>query len=160
VTVDFLAGLAARAAAFTVADAAVTRHCFRALLAGHPASVAGLASAVGLPDQDVERAVAALAAAGTILIDGDAVTVAGGLSDSPTAHRVVLDGVTRHVCCAVDAIGIPAALGLIAHVESRCALCGAALTVGVDAGHVAAEPKSVVIWAADLDPTRSVREYT
>lgn len=160
VLVDFLAGLAAHAAAFTAAEAAVTRHCFRALLAGEPAAVASLPSSLGVAREDVEAAVAGLVARGAMLIEGGAVVVASGLSQPPTPHRVVLDGVARHVCCAVDAVGIPAALGRPARVESHCKLCRAPVAVAISGGRVEAEPASVVIWAADLDPTRSVREHT
>jgi alkylmercury lyase len=158
--IDFLAGLAARSAAFTTTEAAVTRHCFRALLAGGPAAVTTLPSALGLPREDVDTAVTGLVARGAMVIERGAVVVSSGLSHAPTPHRVVLDGAARHVCCAVDAVGIPVALGSSARVDSRCELCGAPVTVTIGAGRIEPAPPSVVIWAADLDPTRSVREHT
>jgi hypothetical protein len=138
----------------------VTQHCFRALLAGEPAPVADLPSALGRPPLDVDAAVGGLVARGALAVEHGAVVVASGLSQPATPHRVVLDGAARHVCCAVDAVGIPVALGGVAHIESRCELCRAPVAVTVTAGRVESRPVSVVIWAADLDPTRSVREYT
>ena len=157
---DFLTGLAERAAAFTPAEAAITRHCFRALLDGRPASVGGLSSALALATEDVERTVCRLTARGAIVVEHGAVTVASGLSQPPTPHRLRWDDRTRYVCCAVDAVGIPAALGGTARVESRCELCAAPVAVTLRPGHVETQPASVLIWAADLDPARSVREFT
>jgi len=159
---EFLSGLAARLAALTDDEAAVSRHCFRALLAGRPARLSALAEATGRDAAGVARAVAALSGRGHLGIDeaSATVTVARGLSASPTPHRLRLDARTLHACCAVDAVGIPAALGADAVVESRCEPCGAALTITMRAGAVVAAPPSIVIWAADLDPARSLREHT
>jgi hypothetical protein len=157
---DFLHALAARGAAYTPAEAAITRHCFRALLAGVPAAVADLEDALALSSADVQKAVAALGAGGALGIEHGVVNVAGGLSQPPTAHRLVLDGAVRHVCCAVDAVGIPAALGGVARVDSRCEACRASITVTLAGGRPASTPDSVVIWAANVDSGRSVREYT
>jgi len=157
---DFLHALAARGAAYTPAEAAITRHCFRALLAGVPAAVADLEHALGLSRADVQKAVAALGARGALGIEHGVVNVAGGLSQTSTAHRLVLDGAVRHVCCAVDAVGIPAALGGVARVDSRCEACRASITVTLGGGRPASTPDSVVIWAANVDSSRSVREYT
>jgi alkylmercury lyase len=159
---DFLAGLAARVAALTDDEAAVSRHCFRALLAGHPARLSTLAEATGRDAAGIGRAVDALSGRGHLGIDeaSGTVTVARGLSASPTPHRLRLDTRTLHVCCAVDAVGIPAALGIDAVVESRCRQCGAALALTMRAGAVVAAPPGIVIWAADLDPARSLHEHT
>ncbi len=159
---DFLTGLAARVAALTDDEAAVSRHCFHALLAGRPARLSALAEAIGRDAADIGRAVEALRGRGHLVIDEAAgtVTVARGLSASPTPHRLHLDARTLHVCCAVDAVGIPAALRTDAVVESRCRQCGAALTLTMRAGAVVAAPPAIVIWAADLDPARSLHEHT
>ena len=159
---DFLTGLAARVAALTDDEAAVSRHCFRALLAGRPARLSALAAETGRDAAGVGRAVEALRGRGHLGIDevSGTVTVARGLSAAPTPHRLRLDIRTLHVCCAVDAVGIPAALGTDAVVQSRCRQCGAALTIAMRAGVVVAAPPEIVIWAADLDPAGSLHEHT
>lgn len=158
---DFLSGLAARVAAFTPDETAVARHCFRALLAGGAARAATIPEALGLDPARVASALAALRRRGSLAVDeAGAVTVARGLSAPPTPHRLAVSGAVAYACCAVDAIGIPAALFLDARIESRCHECGAPLAVVMRAGAVAQAPPSIVIWAADLDPERSVREYT
>lgn len=55
-----------------------------------------------------------------------------GLTLAPTRHQLILDGQGLYTWCAIDAVGIPAALSLDAHVTTSCAHCGAALSVDID----------------------------
>jgi hypothetical protein len=158
---DFLSGLAARVAALTPEETAVARHCFRALLAGRPAIAATIPESLGLDADRVTGALAALCRRGSLAVDETGtVTVARGLSAPATPHRLAIGDTVVHACCAVDAIGIPAALGADAVVQSRCHACGTELTVVLRGGVVTDMPPSIVIWAADLEPDRSVREHT
>ena len=74
-------------------------------------------------------------------------------SCSPGRHAI-------YACCAVDAVAIPAALGADARVTSRCHACGSAVAVTVSEGRIVEAAAGVIIWAADADPGRSLREYT
>ena len=47
---------------------------------------------------------------------------------------MTLDVGIRYVWCAVDAVGIPAALGVDAQIASRCFFCGAAVSLTVKEG--------------------------
>ena len=79
--------------------------------------------------------VEALVDAGRLELDDQGVVVGvHGLAARPTAHRVEHAGGVIHTWCALDAIGIPAALALDAAVVSTCPACGAALRVTLDAG--------------------------
>jgi hypothetical protein len=82
------------------------------------------------------------------------------VSAPATPHRLTVGDTVVHACCAVDAVGIPAALAADAVVESHCHGCGTPLTVLFRGGVVTDAPASIVIWAADLEPDRSVREHT
>jgi alkylmercury lyase len=62
------------------------------------------------------------------------VTGSHGLSLVPSEHRVTFDLGVRHVWCAVDAVGIPAAMGVDARVESRCFHCSAAVSLTMSGG--------------------------
>ena len=54
-----------------------------------------------------------------------------GLTLEPTKHRLVLDGQGLYTWCAIDAVGIPAALSLDAQVTTSCAHRGATLSVRI-----------------------------
>lgn len=56
---------------------------------------------------------------------------------------------TTHTQCTVDAIGIPAALGVAAHVKDQCGWCNRPITAAVsEAGGVEVTPASAVISVA------------
>lgn len=93
-----------------------------------------LAGAVGLREQEAAVLIEAMVVAGLVDVDGDFVVGAAGLSSTPTAHRLVLDGVDLHTWCALDVLGIPAALGADARARSACSWCGATSDVAFAAG--------------------------
>lgn len=157
----FLDDLAGQADAYTPEETAVARVCFKALLTGSPAPIPNLLSRLELPADTGKRALAALQQKGVLAIDGDSVTVVRGLSRPPTAHQLQVNEASAvYACCAVDAVGIPAALGADARVTSRCHACLRSITIAIAGGRLVNAPPAVVIWAADIDRRRSLREYT
>lgn len=160
---DFLASIEQFLQSFTPEEQAVTCVVFRSLLEGRPIGPDALAQALGEPAAAVEPVVARLLERGTMERDSSTGQLVGarGLSLTPTPHRLILDGRPLYAFCAVDAVGIPAALGRDARVESRCHACGVPLGLTMTAGVVAdAWPGTVVIWAAERDLTRSLHRYT
>lgn len=94
-----------------------------------------------MPVVSVEQALDTLTAAGQAQRDEDGRVMAIlGLSLLPTAHALVLDGVSLHTWCALDVVGIPAALEANARVTSACASCGSAIEIEVQHGVSQAEP--------------------
>ena len=157
----FLDDLAERAGAYTPEETAVARACFNALLTGAPAAIPHLLRRLGMSAATSTQVVAALAQEGVLAVDADVVTVARGLSRPATPHQLqVNEGPVVYACCAVDAVGIPAALGAHARVTSRCHACLESITIVIADGRLVHAPPAVVIWAADIDRTRSLREYT
>lgn len=131
---------------------------FRALLAGRSVAAPELAAGSGLPAAEVRERLAGLAAQGLVELD-DRGTIVGckGLSLRPTSHRLQLGGRDFYTWCAVDAIGIPAALEADARIESRCAGCGRPLGIDVAGGvPVAAAGEAVRVWVADIVPGRAM----
>ena len=101
----FLDDLAARASAYTTEETTVARACFKALLDGAPATVSTLSSRLDMTAVAVAQILTALERKGALAMEGGRVTVARGLSQPPTAHRLEVAG--RHAiyaCCAVDAV--------------------------------------------------------
>lgn len=160
---DFLASIDQFLGSFTPEEQAVTRVVFQSLLEGRPIGLDAVARTLGEPAAAVEPVVARLLERGTMERDPSTGQLVGarGLSLTPTPHRLVLDGRPLHAFCAVDAVGIPAALGRDARVASRCHACGAPLGLTVTAGVVTdSSPGTVVIWAAERDLARSLHRYT
>jgi len=57
--------------------------------------------------------------------------MANPFSSRPTDFRVAAGGKTYFANCAWDMLGIPAALGLDARIEGRCADCGDSFTLEI-----------------------------
>jgi alkylmercury lyase len=149
---EFLAGLERRLAASTPLEAAVARAAFRAILGGRPVTAGDLETGMDVGPGDVGGAVARLRERGTLVVGPDEEVLAvRGLSRRPTTHVLELPGRRLYALCAVDAIGIPVALGLDAAVRSRCHACGQPLMLTVAGGRLQRVPPGTVIWAADHD---------
>lgn len=157
---DFLDGADAFRATFSDDERAVSDAAFRGLLEGAPVAPSALIRALGVAPGRVTAAIARLVERGTMTLDaaGD-VVAARGLSVERTPHALHLDGDPLYAFCAVDAIGIPLGLGRAAVVQSRCHACRAPVTLRIADGRVDAGG-GVVIWAADRDVDRPLREHT
>jgi alkylmercury lyase len=128
------------------ATSAVRRHAFRALLVGHAMTLGELATATGLTADQVERAIADLRDTGALEVDaGSRVIGAHGLTQRRTEHTIVTTEHTWHTWCALDAIGIPAALGIDAAVRTRCPTCDATIDVVLHQGSPTAE-REPILW--------------
>lgn len=100
---------------------AITRTAFRALVAGRTPSMAELGEALGEAVDGVARSLHQMITQGLATLDGDRITGIGGLSLVPAPHALQWNGRPYWTWCALDAIGIPAAIGGIATVQSHVA---------------------------------------
>jgi len=159
---DFLEEIERFLASFSSEEVAVMRHAFRAILNGRPAPVAELQAGVGLPSAVVDTAVQRLTERGILVVEPDTgeITGAHGISLAETPHRLVLDGRQRYAFCAMDAVGIPAALRASATIESQCHHCRTPLTLTLKDGVVVEASEGIVIWAVERDLSRSLRAHT
>ena len=117
---DLLSGSELAARQFGVAG-------FAALWHGQQPPVATLGADRGVLGRLVD--------AGRLEVDRDGLLVGvHGLVARPTAHRIEhADGMV-HTWCALDAIGIPAALGITATAVTHCPTCAGELRVVLDHG--------------------------
>ena len=159
---DFREGIEQFLQSFSPEEVAVTRVVFQRLLDGHATRPDGLAGALGMTPAVVAVAVDRLVDRGTIAVDPETGDVVGarGLSLGETPHRLTLNGRRLYAFCAVDAVGIPAALEADARVESRCHGCRTAVVLTLTRGIVTGAPSGVLVWAAELDLTRPLHTYT
>jgi hypothetical protein len=124
---------------------------FVALWRGERLSVADLA--------DDTATVEALVDAGRLELDDQGVVVGvHGLAARPTAHRVEHAGGVVHTWCALDAIGIPAALALDAAAVTTCPACDAALRVALHGG-VPARDSDLRLWLPGGQCTHLVEDF-
>ena len=147
-------------ASFSPDETAVMRYAFRAILDGTPATIADLPAGIGLPPRTADESAQRLLERGTLVEEDGRITGARGLSLTETPHRLTLDGRPRYAFCAVDAVGIPVALGVDAAIDSRCHHCGGPLHLEIRGGTIVDAPPGSVIWAVERDLTRSLRAHT
>lgn len=159
---DFVEEIERFLVSFSPDEVAVMRHAFRAILDARPATLSELPGALELPPASVEAAIERLIERGVLIPEPETGRILGarGLSLTETSHRLLLEGRQFYAFCAVDAVGIPAALGAAATIESHCHLCRAPLKLTLKDGVVVEAPEGMVIWAVERDLSRSLRAYT
>jgi alkylmercury lyase len=155
--------LAAFTSDLSPAARALRWSAFRELLHGRASTPAGLAPAAGLSEQQAGALAHALAARGLVVLDGQRIVGALGLSLSPTRHRIEFDRGTGtgvwHTWCAYDAVGIPAALGLDATAVTSCPACATPLRVSLRGGQVPPGTATVGWWPDRSACTNVVEQF-
>jgi hypothetical protein len=139
----------------TAAVEAIQHHGFAALLEGRAATLAEISDQCGLTVEDLKAGIAGLAEAGRLETIGDRVTGVRGLTLSETAHALTLPNATLNTWCALDAIGIPVALGLDASVTTTCPQCEETLHIEIQDGEP--EPNDHVRLFCPTGPCSNVR---
>lgn len=116
---------------------AVRVAAFHALRGGSAVSIAAIAAETSLSPERVERALVELAEMGLAQRDaGGRIAAAHGLSVRHTKHQLRLEAAQLHTWCAIDAVGIPPALGVDATAVTRCEHCGRRVTIEMPEGRV------------------------
>jgi alkylmercury lyase len=95
---------------------------------GCPVSREQLVEALHVTHKELQAALACLSDAE---FDQKGNIVGWGLTLNPTPHRFIVNGQTLFTWCALDALTYPALLKFPAHVESRCPITGAKVTLSV-----------------------------
>jgi hypothetical protein len=116
---------------------------FWALWQGEPATVDEISSGDAAL---LAAAVEHLRAGGRIeILDDGRLLAVHGLTRRETPHRIEHAAGTVNTWCALDAIGIPAALAIDARALTRCPTCGRSLAVAVTKGEPEPHPNAV-LW--------------
>src|SRR5438094_10180817 len=123
----------------------VRREGFRALLGGKSVTVQELSSSSGLGIDEIRLALSELESKGLARVDvAGRLVGAAGLSVVPSPHRLELDRRVFHTWCALDAVGIPAALEADARATTTCPLCGRTMELDIRAGRPVNLPEAVI----------------
>ncbi|MGH9139385.1 MAG: organomercurial lyase [Acidimicrobiales bacterium] len=132
---------------------------FAVLRRGAAATPADLAASTALTTNTVIEVLEAMADRGAVELDADGNVIGiGGLSLVPTRHQLELDGVRLHTWCAVDALGIPAALEASAVARLRCTHCEQQIHVVFEQGSPGGSA-TVVTWFPHVTPTNVRRDF-
>lgn len=132
---------------------------FLELSEGHNPTVAQLARRTGLGQEKGQRAAQEALRRGLLTMDGSRITGSRGLSTAPTRYGVRLGGRALFTWCALDAVGIPAALRADAHVEATLLDGTAPVVVDIRRGEIASStPEDLRIGLPSPTLDRSVRE--
>jgi alkylmercury lyase len=108
---------------------------------------------------DDAATVEAFVQGGRLELDDQGVVVGvHGLTARPTAHRIEHAGGEVHTWCALDAIGIPAALALDAVAVTACPACGAVLQVPLRGG-VPADDGEMRLWLPGGECAHLVEDF-
>jgi alkylmercury lyase len=114
-----------------------------------PAGLDDLARRTGLEPGAVHDLTSSLAGAGWLDLDeAGCITGAAGLSLATGPHSLTLGGMPFRTWCAYDALGIAAALGADALVETACGQCGEPIEIQVHGG-VPDRAGPERLWLAD-----------
>ena len=97
------------------------KRAFVSLRKGLPVTVSELARELEVPSTSLRDYIEQLAGYGRVTLENEVITGAAGLSVAPANHRLLLAGQLLYTWCALDAVGIPAALAVDATIESSYA---------------------------------------
>jgi len=132
----------------------VREAAFALLLTDHrPVSVSELGAAAG---GDIDAILETLDASGWIdRAEDGRITGSAGLSLSHGPHRLTIGERSYRTWCAYDALGIPAALGTSARVETTCGECGKSISLNIVDGLASREGPELLWLAAGTGDLRT-----
>ena len=133
---------------------AINRTAFHLLRRGQAPSISEIARILDLTDARCRTLLKTMSDKGSVTINDDLVTGASGLSIVPTSHQLQLKGVQLYCWCALDTIGIPAALAEDAEINSVDGLTGEHLKLRFEAGRLVETPHALWLQLAPPDQAR------
>ena len=113
---------------------AVQYHGLASLLRGVASTTTNISVASGISLTEIELRVQGLSDVGRIEVDGDRVIGVGGRTLNSTNHELQLPEATMRTWCALDAVGIPAALELDGRIRTSCPYCRQAIDLEFEDG--------------------------
>lgn len=133
---------------------AISRAAFHLLRQGEVPLISQIAGILDLPEAQYRSLLKVMSAKGSVTIDEDRITGAGGLSTVPTLHQIILKGIQLYCWCALDTLGIPAALAEDADITSADGQSGNRLRLRFEAGRLVDSPHPLRLQLAPPDQTR------
>lgn len=113
-------------------------------------------AAVAASPGEAHRTIGRLRAEGGIEFAADRIVAAAGVTLRRTDHTFSHQGRSIHTWCALDALGLPLALGLRSTARTRCPYCRAGLELKVEDGQMVAADEA--LWLP-TSPALGRREF-
>jgi hypothetical protein len=118
---------------------------------GRPPSVLKIAEKIGVSDGEARTLLIDLRAHDLLGLDESAtkITYAYPFANTPTEHRVELDGRCLYGVCAIDALGVAGMLRNDTRIESACRACRGRIEIGTTRNGKALgryHPAEAVVW--------------
>jgi hypothetical protein len=131
---------------------------FNELLKGEQIGIEELSLLTKLPPDQVCTYANSLVEKGMLVFNKEGAIVGShGLSLIPTDHCISINGRKLFTWCALDAIGIPAALSSDARISSSCFHCHEPIEITMVQGEVQkSSGNDVCIWVVELNFGRSI----
>lgn len=131
---------------------------FYRILEGKRSDIDELAFRTELTSEQIRKIIKGLIQHGMLVIDEQGAIVGShGLSLTPTEHHLYINRQNLFTWCAVDAIGIPAALGVDAKIISKCFQCNEPIEITMVNGEIQYSNKADSrIWVIEADLGRSI----
>lgn len=142
----------------TTEEKAIRLTTFHRILDGKRSCIDELAFGTELTSEEIRKKVSDLVLQGMLVLDEEGAVVGShGLSLAPTEHGLHINGRELFTWCAVDAIGIPAALGLEAKIFSKCFECCEPIEINMACGEIKySNQEETHIWVVEADLGRSI----
>lgn len=126
----------------------------RLLLEGRPLTVAQVATAAGIPEDEMRAALSGE----PIEQDEEGRIVGAGLTLVPTPHRFRVEGRDLYAWCALDTLTFPTLLGVRAEVESPCQATRTPVHLTVTPEGVSSvEPATAVVSVVPIENAPNIR---
>jgi alkylmercury lyase len=134
---------------------------FRSILNGQAPTPDELASMTVLSSQDARALIDSMIDEGRLRLDqsGERVIGAGGLSVEPARQSLTIGDRTFGTWCALDAVGIPAGLGVDAFVEATCDDTGEPVRIEITAGRITRQSPDT-LWVSLVPASVAMSVYT
>lgn len=131
---------------------------FYRILGGRSSTTDDFSLETGITVKQVQQYIKNMVRQGILVVNEQGAVVGShGLSIIPTEHRLRVAGQDLFTWCAVDAVGIPAALGVDATITSNCFQCNETIEIRMITGQVQhSKPADTRIWVTEADLGRSI----
>lgn len=148
-----IGGLGQHLNKLTPEEKAIRIGAFYTILEGKPASIDTLALKSGIAVDQTRQYIMGMADRGILVMDKDENVVGShGLSVIPTKHHLNINGQNLFTWCAIDAVGIAAALELEAKIVSKCFQCNETIEIDMANGKIInCNQKDTRIWVVEAD---------
>lgn len=135
-------------------EKAVSKAAFHLIRQGRIPSISEISEVLDFSEGQCRSLLEAMSSKGSVTIDEDRITGAGGLTIVPTEHQIILEGIPLYCWCALDTLGIPSVLAEDATVICDDNQSDEFLRLRFEAGRLVDFPRPLLLQLAPPDRTR------